>query len=287
MRSVVWSLMTVAAVALAGCSNSSNPSSSADTGGQAATAPAAAANSVSGTITLRGDIKPSDQDKLVISLIDTTAQGSAPVATKTIAPATTFPLPFELNFNASNIATNDLYIVQVELTDGDRHYNMPLQAPVLTQGHPTSNIAIELAPEQTPGEKMLTAFHDLQRQIGGMKRTAGTKLEPNASRAWQVFRDGTEVKFIRELVDYGDKGFTSTDYAYKDGKLWVVQQQKKANQGAKPTSTDTAGWGDDGSLVLKTHEANGNTDALSDSDAGNLQQQGKDILNLATGGKGK
>jgi putative lipoprotein len=287
MRSVVWSLMTVAAVALAGCSNSSNPSSSADTGGQAANAPAAAANSVSGTITLRGDIKPSNQDQLVISLIDTTAQGSAPVATKTIAPATTFPLPFELNFNPANIATNDLYIVQVELTDGDRHYNMPLQAPVLTQGHPTSNIAIELAPEQTPGEKMLNAFHDLQRQIGGLKRSAGTKLEPNASRAWQVFRDGTEVKFIRELVDYGDKGFTSTDYAYKDGKLWVVQQQKKANQNAKPTSTDTAGWGDDGSLVLKTHEANGNTEALSDSDAANLQQQGKDILNLATGGKGK
>jgi putative lipoprotein len=287
MRSVVWSLMTVAAVALAGCSNSSNPSSSADTGGQAANAPAAAANSVSGTITLRGDIKPSNQDQLVISLIDTTAQGSAPVATKTIAPATTFPLPFELSFNPANIATNDLYIVQVELTDGDRHYNMPLQAPVLTQGHPTSNIAIELAPEQTPGEKMLNAFHDLQRQIGGLKRSAGTKLEPNASRAWQVFRDGTEVKFIRELVDYGDKGFTSTDYAYKDGKLWVVQQQKKANQGAKPTSTDTAGWGDDGSLVLKTHEANGNTDTLSDSDAANLQQQGKDILNLATGGKGK
>jgi putative lipoprotein len=287
MRSVVWSLMTVAAVALAGCNNSSNPSSSADTDGQAAKAPAAAPTSVSGTITLRGDIKPSDQDKLEISLVDTTAQGSAPLATKTIAPATTFPQAFELSFNPSNVATNDLYIVQVELTDGDRHYTMPLQAPVLTQGHPTSNLAIELAPEQTPGEKMLVAFHDLQRQIGGMKRSSGTKLEPNASRAWQVFRDGTEVKFIRELVDYGDKGFTSTDYAYKDGKPWVVQQQKKASQGAKPSSTDTAGWGDDGSLVLKTHEANGSTGALSDSDAGNLQQQSKDVLNLATGGKGK
>jgi putative lipoprotein len=265
MRSVVWSLMTVAAVALAGCNNSSNPSSSADTDGQAAKAPAAAPTSVSGTITLRGDIKPSDQYKLEISLVDTTAQGSAPLATKTIAPATTFPQAFELSFNPSNVATNDLYIVQVELTDGDRHYTMPLQAPVLTQGHPTSNLAIELAPEQTPGEKMLVAFHDLQRQIGGMKRSSGTKLEPNASRAWQVFRDGTEVKFIRELVDYGDKGFTSTDYAYKDGKPWVVQQQKKASQGAKPSSTDTAGWGDDGSLVLKTHEANGSTGALSDS----------------------
>ncbi|QAU24159.1 hypothetical protein EO087_09280 [Dyella sp. M7H15-1] len=287
MRSVVWSLMTVAAVALAGCNNSSSPSSSADTDGKAATAAVAAATSVSGTITLRGDIKPSDQGKLVISLVDVTAQGSAPLATKMVAPATTFPQPFELNFNPSNVAPNDMYIVQAELTDGDRHYTMPLQAPVLTQGHPTSNIAIELAPEQTPGEKLLAAFQGVQKQIGGMKVSSGTKLEPNASRSWQVFRDGTELKFIRELVDYGDKGFTKTDFAYKDGKPWVAQQQKKANQSAKPTSVDTAGWDDDGSLVLKTHEAGGSTEALSDSDAANLRQQAKDILNLATGGKGK
>jgi putative lipoprotein len=287
MRSVVWSLMTVAAVALAGCNSSSNSSSSADTDGQAATAKAAAPTSVSGTITLRGDIKPSDQDKLVISLVDVTSQGSAPLATKTIAPATTFPMQFELDFNSSNVAPSDLYIVQADLTDGDRHYIMPIQAPVLTQGHPASNVAIELAPEQTPGEKLLAAFRGVQKQIGGMKVSSGTKLEPNVSRSWQVFRDGTELKFIRELVDYGAKGFTKTDYAYKDGKPWVVQQQKKSSQAASPTSVDTAGWGDDGSLVLKTHQANGSTDTLSDSDAAALQQQAKEILSLATGGKGK
>jgi putative lipoprotein len=287
MRSVVWSLMTVAAVALAGCNSSSNSSSSADTDGQAATAKAAAPTSVSGTITLRGDIKPSDQDKLVISLVDVTSQGSAPLATKTIAPATTFPMQFELDFNSSNVAPSDLYIVQADLTDGDRHYIMPIQAPVLTQGHPASNVAIELAPEQTPGEKLLAAFQGVQKQIGGMKVSSGTKLEPNVSRSWQVFRDGTELKFIRELVDYGAKGFTKTDYAYKDGKPWVVQQQKKSSQAASPTSVDTAGWGDDGSLVLKTHQANGSTDTLSDSDAAALQQQAKEILSLATGGKGK
>jgi putative lipoprotein len=287
MRSVVWSLMTVAAVALAGCNNSSTPSSSTGTDGTEANAPAAAPHSVTGTVTLRGGITPSSQGKLDISLVDVTAQGSAPLATKTIAPATTFPEQFELDFNPANVATNDLYIVQAELTDGDRHYTMPLQAPVLTKGNPTTNINIELAPEQTPGEKLLAAFQGVQKQIGGMKRTAGTKLEANASRAWQVFREGGEVKFIRELVDYGDKGFTSTDYAYKDGKPWVVQQQKKSSQNAKPSSVDTAGWGDDGSLVLKTHDAGGNKSALSDSDAQNLQQQAKDILSMATGGKGK
>ena len=287
MRSVVWSLMTVAAVALAGCSNSSNPSSSTSTEDAAAPAPAGPASNVTGTVTLRGDIKPSDQDKLDITLVDVTSQGSAPLATKTIAPATTFPQQFELDFSPSNVVPNDMYIVQVTLTDGDRHYTMPLQVPVLTQGHPTANLTVELAPEQTPGEKMLVAFQDVQKQIGGMKRSSGTKLEPNASRAWQVFRDGGQVKFIRELVDYGDKGFTSTDYAYKDGKPWVVQQKKKPNQTASTSSVDTAGWGDDGSLVLKSHDADGSTQALSDSDAADLQKQASDILNLATSGKGK
>ncbi|HKT27640.1 YbaY family lipoprotein [Dyella sp.] len=287
MRSVVWSLMTVAAVALAGCNNSSNPSSSTDTGNTEASAPAGPAHSVTGTVTIRGGGTPSQQSKLDISIVDVTAQGSAPLATKEIAPATTFPQSFELDFNPANVATNDLYIVQAQLVDGDRHYTMPLQAPVLTKGNPTTNVKVELTPEQTPGEKLLAQFQGVQKQIGGMKRSAGTKLEKDASLAWQVFRDGGEVKFIRELVDYGDKGFTSTDYAYKDGKPWVVQQQKKSSQNAKPSSVDTAGWGDDGSLVLKTHEADGNNSPLSDSDAQNLQQQSKDILNLATGGKGK
>jgi putative lipoprotein len=287
MRSVVWSLMTVAAVALAGCNNSSDSSTTNSSNDAAASAPAAQATNVSGSVSIRGDIKPSAQDSLDIKLVDVTAQGSAPLATKTIAPATTFPQQFELDFNPANVVPNDMYVVEATLTDGDRHYVMPLQAPVLTQGHPASNIAIELMPEQTPGEKMLAAFQNAQKQIGGLKRSSGTKLEPNASRAWQVFRDGLEVKFIRELVDYGDKGFTSTDYAYKDGKPWVVQQKKMPSQNAKPTSTDTAGWADDGTLVLKSHDAGGTSSTLSDSDAGNLQQQAKDILNLATGGKGK
>ena len=287
MRSVVWSLMTVAAVAVAGCNNSSNPSSTTGTENTEASAPAPAAHSVSGTVTIRGGGTPSQQSKLTLSIVDVTAQGSPPLATKDIAPATTFPQPFELDFNPANVATNDLYIVQAQLVDGDRHYSMPLQAPVLTKGNPTTNVTIELSPEQTPGEKLLAAFQGVQKQIGAMKRSAGTKLEKDASLAWQVFREDGQVKFIRELVDYGDKGFTSTDFAYKDGKPWVAQQQKKPCQIANPTSVDMAGWGDDGSLVLKTQESGGNTTALSDSEAQDLQQQAKDILNLATGGKGK
>jgi putative lipoprotein len=137
MRSVVWSLMTVAAVALAGCSNSSSPSSSAPASdGSTAAAPTGPATSVTGTVTLRGDIKPSPQDTLEIKLVDATAQGSAPLATKTIAPATTFPQSFELNFNSADVAANDMYVVQATLTDGDRHYTMPSAGAGADAGSP-------------------------------------------------------------------------------------------------------------------------------------------------------
>ncbi len=71
-----------------------------------------------------------------------------------------------------------MYVVQATLTDGDRHYTMPLQAPVLTQGHPTSQPQrSSLRRSRRPAEKMLVAFQAVQKQIGGMKRSSGTKLE--------------------------------------------------------------------------------------------------------------
>lgn len=285
MRTMVWPLVAVVSLALAGCGSSGSSSQQA-TGGAPAAA-ASVAHSVSGTITIRGTDRPSDSDKLVVSLVDVSQQGAAPLATKTIAPATAFPLSFELDFNTADVVPNDLYVVKAELVDGDRHYEMPLQAPVLTKGHPTTNLSVELVPQQTPGEKELAAFETQQKQLGAMRISSGTKLEKDVSYAWQVFRQGGQVQFIRARADRGDKGFISTDYAYKDGKPWVIVRQNKANQGAKPSSTDRAGWNDGGELVLKQHESAGKVSALGDDDANNLKQQAQDMLKMATGGKGK
>jgi putative lipoprotein len=179
------------------------------------------------------------------------------------------------------------YVVRAVLTDGDRHYTMPIQAPVLTNGSKNDGIAIELVAQQTEAEKTMAEFTGVQKQLGAMKVSHGTKLDPDASRGWQVFRQNNELKFIRELVDYGAKGFTSTDYAYKDGKPWVVVQQTKPSQSGKTTATDRAGWDDNGNLVLKQHDANGNVQVLDDSAAANLQKQAVAVLSLATGGKNK
>jgi putative lipoprotein len=292
MRRIVWSLMSVAALALAGCNSGSDssspqaaPEASSSSAGQAA--PAQAANTVSGTIALReGSSQPSADAKLEINLVDVSAQDSAPLASKTVAPANQFPVSFELSFNPADVNPADLYVVQANLVDGERHYAMVLQAPVLTKGAP-NKVSIQLAAEQTPAEKQLAEFTALQKQIGGMKISSGSKLDKDVSRAWQVFRQGGTVRLVRMQADYGDKGFTSTDYAYQDGAPWVVVQQKKSSQDAKPNSTERAGWDKDGNLLLKQAESGGKTDTLGDDEAASLKKQAQDVLNMVTNGKGK
>ncbi|OOG59341.1 DUF1481 domain-containing protein [Rhodanobacter sp. C03] len=293
MRKTVLSLMSVAALALAGCNNPASPSQPTDKGAASSASTGTAASTkapseVSGTISLRGASQPSANAQLVVNLIDVTATaaGTAPLASKT-SPAGTFPQPFQLTFNPAQVKPDDLYIVQVSLTDGERHYVMPMQAPVLAKGSKNTGVAIELVAEQTPGEKVLAAFTADQKQLGAMKVTHGTKLEANASRGWQLFRQAGQIQFIRELVDYGDKGFTSTDYAYKDGKVWAIVQQTMASSGAKPSSIDRAGWSDDGTLVLKQHEVGNDVQTLDDDAAAKLHKQAQDILSLATNGKNK
>jgi len=282
MRRMVWSLMSLAALALAGCNGSGAP-------GHAGTDTTAAttANKVSGTITVRGEQAVSPDAKLVVSLVDVSSNqaGAPPLASKSIAPVQ-FPQSFELQFNPADVSPADLYVVQAQLTDGERNYKMALQAPVLTKGAP-NQVSIELVPEQTPAEKELAEFQALQKQIGGMKISNGTRLEKDVSRAWQVFRANGAVQFIRGRADYGDKGFTSTDYAYKDGQPWVVVQQKKASQDAKPSSIERASWDKDGNVVLKQSVSGGKTQPLDDAEAASLKQQAENILNLATGGKGR
>lgn len=294
MRKTVLSLMSVAALALAGC-NSSSPDQtdaggSAATAGSTASAPAKNANEVSGTISLRpGTTPPSANAVLVINLVDASASaaGAAPLATST-SPAGTFPQPFKLTFNPADVKPDDIYIVQVTMTDGDRHYTMPLQTTVLAKGHPNDGLAIQLLAEQTPGEKLLAAFTSEQKQLGGMKISHGTKLEKDASRGWQVFRQAGELKFIREEVDYGDKGgYTSTDYAFKDGKPWAIVRETKANHDAKPSAIDRAGWSDDGTLVLKQHQEGTDVQELDADTAAKMRKQAGEILSLATGGKNK
>lgn len=298
MRRIVLSLVSAAALTLAGCNA---PSSTATTDATApasantsnghddAAAPAAISSQVSGTITLREPAQLSNNARLDIRLVDITAGAATAgqaLASKTVMPATQFPQQFILTFDPAQVQINDLYVLQAEMVDGERHYVMKIQAPVLTKGRPDT-VAVELVAEQTAGEKMLAAFKDVQTNLGNMKITSGTKLETADSRSWQLFREGGELKLIRELVDYNGKSFTTTDYAYRDGKPWVIVQQTKANQDAKTTATDRAGWDETGTLVLTQHQTGSDIKPLGESAAASLRKQALDILSLATKGKNK
>ncbi len=292
MRKTVLSLVSVAALALAGC-NGSPSSEQAGNGSPASPGSAAALASipseVSGTISLRaGSPQPSDKATLVLNLVDvsSSAAGSAPLATKT-SPAGTFPQPFKLTFNPADVKPSDLYVVQAILTDGERRYVMPIQAPVLAKGSKNDSVSIQLVAQQTPAEELLAKFKAEQDQLGAMKVSHGTKLEKEASRGWQLFRQDSQIRFIRELVEYTDDGFTSTDYAYRDGKPWAIVQQHMPSRDGKPTSIDRAGWSDDGTLVLKQHQVGSDVQELDAGEVDELKQEAKKILGIATKGKNK
>ena len=174
MRKTVLSLMSIAAMALAGCNA---PNSSQQTGTDAPSSTHSVGDKgktpseVGGTISLRaGTPQPSADATLVLNLanVSSSAAGAPPLATKT-APAGSFPQPFKLSFNPADVKPNDLYVVQVILTDGDRHYSMPIQAPVLAKGSNNDSINIQLVAEQTPSEKLLADFNAEKQQLGAMK----------------------------------------------------------------------------------------------------------------------
>jgi putative lipoprotein len=282
MRRIFLSLASVSALALAGCGGGSdNNGQQAAAGGSDHAAPA---NAVTGTVALRdAGAQLSPDAKLDLKLVDVSAEGSQPLATKTVQPVT-MPQSFQLDFNASDLNPNDIYVVEASLQDGERHYSSPLKTPVLTKG--AKNVAtIQLVGEATPGEKELNGFNSLKKNIGGLKMTQGTALKEGESRGWQIFKKGNDVQFVIELVDYGDKGFTSTNYAYKDGKPWVIVQEKKPSKDGKPTSTERAGWNDAGELVLKQNEAGGKVDVLSDDAANDLKKQAEAMYAKAGGKK--
>jgi len=282
MRRILLSLASVSALALAGCGGGSdNNGQQAAAGGSDSAAPA---NAVTGTVTLRdASAQLSPDAKLDLKLVDVSAQGSQPLATKTVQPVT-LPQQFQLDFNAADLNPNDMYIVEASLQDGERHYSAPLKTPVLTKG--AKNVAnIQLVGEATPGEKELSGYNSLKKNIGGLKMTQGTALKEGESRGWQIFKKGNDVQFVIELVDYGDKGFTSTNYAYKNGKPWVIVQEKKPSKDGKPTSTQRAGWNDAGELVLKQNEAGGKVDVLGDDAAAALKSQAEAMYAKAGGKK--
>jgi len=263
--------LVIAGLLLGACSGQSNDDGNAASTTQAPQAPAPSA--VTGTVGLADPaVQVAPQAKLDLTLMDVTQQPGVPVNSQSFAPPQ-MPQQFNIGFDPKQIKASDIYVLQASMENDGRVYSTTLQTPVLTHGAP-ANVNLQLVAEPTAADKMLSDFKTAQSRIGGMKMTQGTASNDQASRGWQVFSDKNGVEFIRELVDKGDKGnYTSTDYAYQNGQPWVVVQETSPKKGAPLSSTDRAGWDENGELVLKQHDENGKTSELSHDAASALHDQ--------------
>ena len=277
MQKLAVAPLFLATLVLAGCgaSNSSGDNSSASSAAASASGagtPAPAATAVTGTVKLQdATVQVTPQATLELSLVDVTQQPGATVNKQDFNPPK-FPQAFHIPFSASAINANDLYVLQATMQDNGRTYTTKLQQPVLTRGQP-ANVDLTLVAEPTAAEKMLDDFNNAKRQTGGMTVKSGTSSKIGESHSWQVFSDLHGVEFIIEQVNQADKGFTKTEYAYRDSLPWVVVQEQMPKAGAPASSTVQAGWGNNGVLVLKQKISAGKTSTLSDADAKALHDQ--------------
>ncbi len=276
MQKLAVAPLFLATLALAGCgASNSSGGSSATTGAESSSQagmPAPAATAVTGTVKLENAgtvVSPSA--KLELSLVDVSKQPSVTVNKQDFNPPK-FPQAFHIPFSASAITPADLYVLQAEMQNNDRIYHTKLQQPVLTRNQPAS-VNLTLVAEPTAAEKMLNAFDQAKRQTGAMSVKSGTSSKIGESQSWQVFSDVQGIEFIIEQVNQADKGFTKTEYAYRNSLPWVAVQEQMPKAGAPATTTERAGWDDNGKLVLNQKISGGNTGNLTDAEAKTLHDQ--------------
>lgn len=261
MYKLIFPLLA-ASLVLAGCNNNNGGQNKPQAANQAQ---APIPTSITGTVNLKTPIPLSPAAQLKLQVVNVTLKPSAPIAT-TSTPISTVPSPFEIPFEAGKIDPNAFYVLEASITDGDRNFVAPRQYPVITKNAP-AKVDVVLAAEPTPTEKLEAEYASLERAIGGMKIARGAGEDETSTTAWDGFFDSTGLRYVREIVDYGDKGRINTYFAYRDGKPMAVVKENVPAMSSKPNAVTKAGWNDQGALVLKTKRDGGTTTELADKDA--------------------
>ena len=248
MKFVATALTALAVLGGCNSSNPDAPASAAGSNGSTSTAQEQAqapiANQISGSISLREPAAINPGAKLSIQLVDV-AQQDLVLAETSEAVTTQPPYRFSLPMDPSRIDHTRVYVVNVSLIDGERHYVQALQSPVLTGGA-GSTVDIVLNGEATPGEELKEAFNKLKSHIGGMKRIQDAFLDGDLSVAWDGFVEaGNKLRFMRVNSELGDGDTavrTNIEYALLDGKPMAILK--------KGSVTTRVGWDADGRVIL-------------------------------------
>lgn len=263
MQKLVLPLL-IASLALAACGQSNNAANQPRT-----TAQAPVATAVTGTVSLKVPAPLGPSAQLKLSLTNVSLKPEVTVAQSTTS-AGQLPAQYQLPFEPGKIDHNQLYVLNVELIDGERRYVAPRQYPVITRGS-SAKVDVVMTPEPTASEKLDAEYASLERAIGGMKRSQGASEDETSTTAWDGFFDGKNgLRYIREITDYGDKGRTNFYYAYRDGKPMAVVQERVPAMAERPNAVTRAGWDEAGTLVVKTKRESGAVSVLADADAKSL-----------------
>lgn len=255
-----------ASLALAACGPSNDAGNQARTTDQAPMP-----TSVTGTVSLKVPAPIGPTAQLKLELQNVSNKPEITVAQSTTQPGQ-LPAQFQLPFEQGKIDQNALYVLKVELIDGERRYVAPREYPVLTKGS-SAKVEVVMTPEPTASEKLESEYAGLERAIGGMKRSQGSSEDEASTTAWDGFFDKTGLRYIREIVDFGDKGRTNTYYAYREGKPMAVVVERVPAMAEKPNAVTRAGWDAAGALVLKTKKESGTVGVLADADAKALHER--------------
>lgn len=255
--------LLIASLALAACGQSNNSANQPKT-----TAQAPAPTAVTGSVSLKVPAPVGAGTELKLSLADVSVKPETIVAHSTTNPGQ-LPAQFSLSFEPGKIDPNHLYVLNVSVKDGERNYVAPRQYPVLTKGS-AAKVDVVLTPEPTPSEKVETEYASLQRAVGGMKRAEGASEDEASTTAWDGFFDKSGLRYIREVIDFGDKGRNNYFYAYRDGKPFAVFFERVPAMAERPNAVNRAGWDEAGTLVLKTKKDGGNISVLADAEAKTL-----------------
>lgn len=215
-------------------------------------------NQITGSITLRVPAEINPGAKLSIQLVDV-AQQDRVLAQASQDITSQPPYPFTLPVKPSEIDPTRVYVVNVTLIDGERHYVQALQSPVLTGGA-GATINVVLNGEATPAEELKEAFSKLKSHIGGMKRIQNAFLDGDLSVAWDGFYEaGNKLRFMRVNSEVGDGETavrTNVEYAFLDGKPMMILK--------KGAAATRVGWDPDGQVILNEK---GSDATVSDEDA--------------------
>ena len=265
-----WIAAIAALALLGGCNSADQGAGQSGTPSQAPKPAIAPGSAITGTVTFHDQIPINPGAKLDVKLVDI-AQPEIAIAEKTFDVGGAPPFTFTLDFDPTRISASRTYVINAILTDGPRRFVPALNSPVLTHGSGTTTQVV-LNAEATPAEKLAEDCSHVEKQIGGMKKVAGTYTTDDSSVGWDAFAQGGTVRYVRVNTDFDKGGHTSVNYAFDNKQPMCIKQPG----GIK--AKWVVGWNGNGEIVFSNKSGGGE---LGDADISALKDAATKAFQMA------